>query len=135
MEIQLMAFMLTGIGQVLAWTYDVMQRDKKSKCSPEEFSFRFWLNDNKIQIPTSVIMALLLTFAVTVTEADIYLASYFSENSTMFVKGFLHLFIGISPAAFFTWVKRTVKDNFLRPDIVTLNKGKKVFKRKIEKTE
>lgn len=135
MEIQLMAFMLTGIGQVLAWTYDVMQRDKKSKCSPEEFSFRFWLHDNRIQIPTSVIMALLLTFAVTITEADIYLASYFSESSTMFVKGFLHLFIGVSPTAFFTWVKRTVKDNFLRPDIVTLNKGKKVFKRKIEKTE
>jgi hypothetical protein len=130
MNLYLMAFILTGIGQILAWTYDVMQRDRKSKCSPEEFSFRFWLHDNKIQIPTSIIMAVLITLAVVMTGADVYIASYFSESSTMFIKGFMHLCIGISPAAFFTWIKRTSRNTFLQPDTISFNNGKKVFKRK-----
>jgi hypothetical protein len=130
MKLYLMAFILTGIGQILAWTYDVMQRDRKSKCSPEDFSFHFWLQDNKIQIPTSVIMAILITLAVVMTGADVYISSYFDESSFMFIKGFLHLCIGISPAAFFTWIKRTSRNTFLRPDNISDEKNKRIYKRK-----
>lgn len=127
-EALITALGITGIGQFLTWIWDVLKRDRESKSSPVEFNIKFYLKDNRIQLPASILMALLLTAAVYIMKFDVFIADVSPEVIAPYITGILHFGIGVAPAAFFTYIKRISKSSLLRPDVVKL--GEDVYKRK-----
>lgn len=124
----LLCLIMTGSGQILTWAYDILQRDAGSRTSPVKFSLKFYLKDNYIQLPVSIVIALIIALVVNISGLDYFISTSASENATVVIMSVLYLSIGVSPTAFFTWIKRTSKSSFLRPDMVK-SKGR-VYNRK-----
>jgi hypothetical protein len=96
-------FILTLLGYILSGLVDVSQRNKKSKRTPDKFSWKFFIKDNYERY--------LISGAISLCLIVIYQkASFDFEEQTY--EDLFALAVGFSPDLIISWLKR--KFGFLK---------------------